>query len=316
MSYSQGGPGYPPPQQPAQPPTSYGAPGQSYSQPSLAPQQPAPAPTPSEPGESKLPFFLTVAVAVLGLAAYLSSFAPQVSIPEFEGSGDFSELFNLTSLNPGAGLDITFALLAALVAGIGLLPKQKGRIAIAAILAVVAGLLTINYLVAFGSAAWGRYLVLVFILLQAIVAVVVLLFDSGVITPPVPQPKYDQYGYGAPGGYYGQAPGQHQQRPGGYPPPQQGYGGYPQGPSTGGFPSQQPPSQHSSGQHSQGDGPPTPPTGFPQFGQPPAAPTQTLPTNPTATSGSSTGAPTSQAPSSASQPPAQPPQQSSGPSPS
>lgn len=307
MTYSQGGPGgYPPPQQPAQPPTSYGAPGQSYSQPSPSPSQqpqpPAPAPTPSEPGESKLPQILTIAVAVLGLLAYVSSFAS-----EYAGS-----------------VAIVFALLGGLLAGVGVLPKQTSRIALAAVLAVTGALVAIVELVS-GDSDLGSILILAFTIIQAIVAVVVLLFEAGVITPPVPQPKYDQqqYGYGAPGGpggYYGQGPGQHQQRPGGYPPPQQGYGGYQQGPSTGGFPSQ-PPAQHSSGQHSQHDGPPTPPTGFPQFGQPPAAaPTQTISSS-SANSAPTTQVPTTQAPNSqaptttAQQPPAQPPQQS-GPAPS
>lgn len=296
MTYSQGGPGsYPPPQQPAQPPTSYGAPGQSYSQPSPGPSQqpqpPAPAPTPSEPGESKLPLFLTIAVAVLGLLAYLSSFAS-----EYAGS-----------------VAIVFAVLGGLLAGVGVLPKQTSRIALAAVLAVTGALVAIVELVS-GDSDLGSILILAFTIIQAILAVAVLLFEAGVITPPVPQPKYDQqqYGYGAPGGYYGQAPGQHQQRPGGYPPPQQGYGSYQQGPSTGGFPSQ-PPAQQPSGQHSQHDGPPTPPTGFPQFGQPPAAaaPTQTVSNN-----APTTQVPTTQAPApAAQQPPAQPPQQS-GPAPS
>jgi len=98
---------------------------------------------------------------------------------------------------------------------------------------------------------------------QAIVAVAVLLFDAGVITAPAPRPRYEQpqYGqYGVPGPYYGQphqpgpphqqGPQLQQQRPG-YPPPYGG--GYPGGPSAGGFPAGQ-----------QG-GPPTPPSGFPHL---------------------------------------------------
>jgi hypothetical protein len=115
---------------------------------------------------------------------------------------------------------------------------------------------------------WGLYLIIAFGLVQAIVAIAVLLFDAGVITPPAPRPRYEQqqYGqYGAPGPYYGQphhqpgpphqqGPQQQQQRPG-YPSPYGG--GYQGGPSTGGF----------SGSQS---GPPTPPTGFPTYGQPPS----------------------------------------------
>ena len=90
---------------------------------------------------------------------------------------------------------------------------------------------------------WGLYLIIAFSVVQAIVAVAVLLFDAGVITPPAPRPRYEQqqqqYGqYGGPGQYYGQPHGparrtrqdqQQQQRPG-Y--PSQYGGGYPGGPST------------------------------------------------------------------------------------
>jgi Family of unknown function (DUF5336) len=135
----------------------------------------------------------------------------------------------------------------------------------------------------------GLYLIIAFTVLQAIIAVAVLLFDAGVITPPAPRPKYDQFQpYGQ---YYGQ-PGQHpgqqhapqaqapqaqapqaqqnfgQQRPG-----YQQYGGYGPGAPTAAFPA--------AGPHG---GPPTPPTGFPTYGQPPTpatpaaqAPTQAIP---------------------------------------
>jgi hypothetical protein len=111
-------------------------------------------------------------------------------------------------------------------------------------------------------------------LLQTLAAVAALLLDAGVITAPVPKPRYEQQHYapyGAPGPYYGpqQGPQQHggpaQQGPpqrGAYPQP---YGGYPGGPTTGGFATPAPsgPPQQS--------GPPTPPTGFPAFGQPQGA---------------------------------------------
>jgi hypothetical protein len=130
---------------------------------------------------------------------------------------------------------------------------------------------------------WGLYLIIAFSVVQAIVAVAVLLFDAGVITPPVPKPRYEQqqqYGqYGAPGAYYGQPhqqgpppqQQQHQQRPG-YPSPYPG--GYPGGPPSGGY---------SGGQQS---GPPTPPTGFPTYGQPQSS----------SNAGNSSSAPTTQVP--------------------
>ena len=134
------------------------------------------------------------------------------------------------------------------------------------------------------SIGWCLYLIIAFSVVQAIVAVAVLLFDAGIITPPAARPRYEQqqqqYGqYGGPGQYYGQAhqpgpshqAGQQQQRPG-Y--PSQYGGGYPGGPSSGGFPAGQ-----------QG-GPPTPPTGFPTYGQPPSsnAPTTQVPAQPSSSS--------------------------------
>jgi hypothetical protein len=212
--------------------------------------------------------YLTIAVLVLGLGVYLSSFGPL-----FTAGADY---FTPTLLDLG----VVAAIAAGLIAGVSLLPKQKLAPAVIAVLSVLAFLLVIAIVLTAPegvSVDWGLYLIIAFTLLQAIVAVAVLLFDAGVITPPAPQPaRYDpQYGqYGAPGGqYYGQPPHggppqQHQQglsqRPG-YPSQYGGYSGG--GPSTGGF---------ASGQQS---GPPTPPTGFPTFGQPPqsSAPTTQAP---------------------------------------
>jgi hypothetical protein len=255
MSYPSGPPGnsgYPSAAQ-------YGAPSQQFGQ---APQEAAP------PGPSKLPLYLDIAVAVLGLAAYLTTFA----------------------LDGGTPIGLVATILAGLLAGVGLVPKQTSHFGVVAVLAVLGFLLVLSDVITVGasSADWPWYLLIAFTLLQAIAAVAALLLDAGVITAPVPKPKYDQnpYGqYGAPGPYYGQPQGQplhggppHQQGPpqrGGY--PQQQYGGYQGGPSTGGFNSQQ--TQQGGPQQS---GPPTPPTGFPAFGQPQGAigsqPTQTFET--------------------------------------
>jgi hypothetical protein len=258
MSYPQGppgNPGYPPAQQPT---TQFAAPTQQYGR--------APEPGPASP--SQLPMYLTVAVAVLGLGVYLSSFGPL-----FTSGADF---FTPTLLDLG----VVAAIAAALVAGVSLVPKQKPLPAVLAVLSVLAFLLVIAIVLTAPdgvSIDWGLYLIIAFTMFQAIVAVAVLLFDADVISPPAPrQPRYDQpqYGqYGGPGGqYYGQSQGQPQH--GGPPSQQQGlsqrpgypsqYGGYQGGgPSTGGF----------AGGHQ--SGPATPPTGFPAYGQPPssAAPT-------------------------------------------
>lgn len=269
MSYPQGppgSPGYPPAQQ--QPTTQYSAPTQQFGKVS------EPAPTSAE-GPSSLPVYLTAAVFALGLLVYLSTF-----FPLFAANADFFTPIQLV-------VGVVASLLAALIAGVSLLPKQKASPAVAAVLSVLGFLLVIGMVLTSGdgvSLDIGLYLIIAFTVLQAIIAVAVLLFDAGVITPPAPRPKYEQqYGqYGAP--YYG--PPHHggppqqglpQQRPG-YP---SQYGGYPGGPSTGGFAGAP-----------QG-GPPTPPTGFPTYGQPPSnsAPTAQVPAQPQSSSSSNQSAP-------------------------
>ena len=231
MTYPPGSPGYPPAQQPT---TQYAAPTQQFSK--------VPDAAPAAEGPSKLP-------------VYLSSYGPL-----FEASADF---FTPTLLDLG----VVASLLGALVAGFGLVPKQKPAPALVAVLSVLGFLLAIAILLTAPAGVkieWGLYLIIAFSVVQAIVAVAALLFDAGVIASPAPKPRYEQqqqYGqYGGPGPYYGQPhqpgpqhqPGQ-QLRPG-YPPPYGG--GYPGSPSTGGF---------SAGPQG---GPPTPPTGFPTYGQP------------------------------------------------
>ncbi len=240
MTYPPTNPGYPTPQQPG----GYGAP--------TAPAYPA-----QVAGPSMLPMILTAGVVALGLAAYLASFGPLLSIN--------------TNVGPFGGAEFTAsglsywtvaALLAALLAAVGLLPKSKNYSAVVAVTAVLGVLLALGQV--FNrpkgfSIGWALWLVLVFTLLQAIAAVAALLFESGVLTPPAPRPRYEQYGqYGPPpGGYYGQ-PGGHgpAQRPG-Y--PTQYPGGYPTAPVTGG-----------AGGYAPLDGPvddspETPPTGFASY---------------------------------------------------
>jgi hypothetical protein len=258
MTYPPGSPGYPPAQQPT---TQFSAPTQQFGK--------LPDVAPAAEGPSKLPVYLTAAVAVLGLAVYVSSYGPLLGT----GADSFSP--------PLLDLGVVASLLAGLIAGVSLVPKQKAAPALVAVLSVLGFLLVIN--IVLGSPRgvdikWGLYLIIALSVAQAIVAVAVLLFDAGVITPPAPRPRYEQpYGqYGAaPGPYYGQPhqPGPphqqgppQQQRPG-YPSP---YGGYPGGPSTGGF---------SAGPQG---GPPTPPSGFPAYGQPQSsnAPTTQVPAQP------------------------------------
>jgi Family of unknown function (DUF5336) len=232
MTYSPGSPGYPPAQQ----------------QPSGYPAA-APAATPDfakEPVESKLPQYLTYAVVGFGLAAYFASYGPMFGLTsDIAGGGHFA----------GGGQSVVALLLAALLAGVGLLPKAKSYLPVATVISVLGLLLAISETVnttSGVSAQWGMYLVLAFALFQSVTAVAALLLEAGVITPPVPKPKFDPYQqqYGQYGQYpqqqYGQQQpyyGQHaaQAQPGHQAPPGYGsqqYGGYGPGPSQAQAPNQ------------------------------------------------------------------------------
>ncbi|ULN34308.1 DUF5336 domain-containing protein [Mycolicibacterium smegmatis] len=276
MTYPPSSPGYPPaPQSGSQ----YGA-----TQPFGKPAETAPA------GESSLPQILLGVAAAAGLIAYFVSYG--IEDAQFAVGAPIVQVI------------VVAALAGALLAGVSLLPKQKNHAGVASVLALVAFLQSVYLVILAGSdSGWAFITILVLTLIQAGAALTVLLFDSGILTPPPPKPAYEQqpqYGqYGAPSQYYGQQPGQqhgqqpgqHGQQPGqqqGQPSYQQGqrpgypsqYGGYSAGPSTGGFPT---PGSQPGGQQS---GPPTPPTGFPTYGQPQqssgpsSAPTSQVPAQP------------------------------------
>ena len=250
MSYPQGapgGPGYPPAQYTN---AQFSAPTQQFAR------------LPDADAAGKLPAYLSSAIAALGVLVYLASFGPQ-----FTARNEF------VVMTPFRGdLAVIASLLAAMIAGAGLLPKQTARPALVGVLSLLSFLLVISVLISAPNVVavgWGMYLVVALTAIQALIGIGVLLLDSGIITSRGPRPGYGQppqYGQ-YPGGYYGQPPGQPQhgapthqhapapQRPG-YPSPYGG--GYPgNGPSTGGFPAQ-----------SDDSGPPTPPTGFPAYGRP------------------------------------------------
>jgi len=255
MNYPPNNPGYPVPQQ-----SGYGAPAPSYPAPSVGP--------------SRLPVYLSVAVVVLGLAAYLASFGPLLTI-----NTDIGPFGGAAFSASGLSYWTVAALLAALLAAVSLLPgpgkSPGGRsyTAVIAVSAVLAVLLVIAQVVnrpAVFAIGWALWLVLVFTVLQSAVAVTALLFESGVLAAPAPRPRYDQYGpYGQPGGYYPGVPGPSQggQRPG-YPAQ---YGAYPPDTTN------------------------TPPSGFPGFG-PPSTP------EPSAGSAPSPAPGSAQAPASAPDP--------------
>jgi hypothetical protein len=234
MTYPPGSPGYPP----AQSPSSYAAPA-------------APSFNKGDEGESNLKQYLTVAVLALGLAIYLVSYGPMIT--RILPNGD--EL-----VESGSTLPVDLALLAGLLAGVSLLPKAKNHASVVAAVAALGALLLIEDTIGASGRGWALWIAVGSGVVQAALAIAALLLDAGVITPPAPRPKYDQY-YGQYGGYYGQ-----QQPPYGQSGYGTQYGGYPSGPTTGGFPAQPAPQQSSAAsQH----GSPTPPTGFPSFSPPP-----------------------------------------------
>lgn len=233
MTYPPASSGYPP----AQSSGSYGAPAaSSFNKPG--------------DGESNLKQYLTIAVLALGLLIYLFSYGPLIThvLP----NGD-----ELVEKDP---LPIGLSLLSGLLAGASLLPKAKNYSAIVTVVAAVGALLLIEDAIGASGRGWALWAAVSAAVVQTAVAASVLLLDAGVITPPAPRPKYDQYGHYGQYGYYGQQQAPYQQS--GY---GAQYGGYPSGSTTGGFsaqPGPQPGSEHGS---------PTPPTGFPSFSPPPSS---------------------------------------------
>ena len=247
MTYSPNNPGYPAPQQPGGYPVQGAAPG--------APAYPAPP-----AGPSRLPVYFTAAVAATGLAAYLASFGPLLKI-----KSDIGPFGGAQFTASGLSYWTVAALVASLLAVVGLLPKGKTYTPIVAVTAVLGVLLVIGQMInrpnGF-SIGWALWMVLLLTVLQAVAAVTALLFESGVLSPPAPRPQYGQFGpYGPPpAGYYPGAPGtagQGGQRPG-YPTP---YGSYPSSA----------PGPVASGQGAHDDSTSTPPHGFPSYTPPPSS---------------------------------------------
>jgi hypothetical protein len=225
-----------------------------------------------------LGLYLSIAVTALGLLAYFCSFGPMFTYnSDLGGSGGV--------VSGGAGNAVTVALLAALLAGVGLLPKVKSYVVIVGVLSVLGVLLIISETFSKPnsfSIGWALWIVLICIVFEAVAAVGALLLDAGVITAPAPRAKYDpfggygqygqQYGQygGQPAGYYGQAGAQQPAQNPAQPGYGSQYGGYQSGPNpqSGGF-AAQPQAQSAPPQQHQGPPTHTPPTGFPSFSPPP-----------------------------------------------
>lgn len=277
MTYPPANPGYPAPQQPG----GYGIPA-------------GPTPGPAAADARKVPGYLAVAVVVLGMAAYLASFGPLLSI-----STDIGPFGGAEFTASGLSYWTVAALVASLLAAVGMLPKSRPYTAIVAVAAVLGLFLVIGQVVnrpSGMSVGWALWLVLLFTLLQAAAAITALLLESGLLSSSSPRPQpYGQYG--PPPGYQG---------PSGVPGPQQ-HPGYPAPPPA------QYPGGYSAGGYNFPDtsAPDTPPTGFPRFG------TQFAPTPVQPTPISAQQPPSGQPPALAPEPPsgqAPPADQASGPS--
>ncbi|MVU82927.1 hypothetical protein GPX89_37535 [Nocardia sp. ET3-3] len=223
MSYPTGGSGYNAPQ-----PTPSSAPGYG-SQPAGAPA----AGSGSSPIAGKgLPFFLAVGVAALGVINFLMGFAPFEGF-DLGGAGKADHsLFQFT----GGGALVALLLLAGLLAGLSLLPKPSSNTALVAA-ASLAGFLAILFssfdLGEGYSLKWGGWAILFLAFVQAVVAVVALLFEMEIIKAPEPKPAAPQGGYGQPQQPFSTTGPQSQFSAFGQQPQQPSYGQQPQQSSYG-----------------------------------------------------------------------------------
>jgi len=250
MTYPPTNPGYPGPQQPGGYSPGVIGPGVIAGAGPGGAAGPAPYPSPAT-RPNRMPTVLAVAVLVLGLAAFFASFGPLLVIN--------------TDIGPFGGAEFTAsglsywtvaAVLAALLAAVGLLPRSANYTPIVAVAAVLAVLLVIAQIInrpSGFSVGWALWLVLLFTAGQAVAAVVALMFQAGVLNAVPSRARYPYGGQYAPppSAYYPGVPAGGQ-RPG-YPTP---YGGYPP------YASSEP-----------AGGPDTPPTGFPGYS--PAPPAET-----------------------------------------
>jgi hypothetical protein len=165
MTYSPGNPGYPS----AQPSGSY------------------PGGTPSfakDAGESKLPFYLAIAVVTLGFLVYVLNFFPTFVLSAELGPAGGGRAGD-------AGTAVAVAVLAALLAGLSLLPKSKISTGIVAAIAVLGALLVIGEMINTPtgfSIGWALWPLLGASVFQAFAAVAAALLEAGVITAPAPRP--------------------------------------------------------------------------------------------------------------------------------
>lgn len=260
MSYPTGGSGYnPPAQTPSVPPT------QGQSTPGGATEGAGGS------GTNNLPFFLTIGVAALGVLTFLLGFLPFVGseIPA-DMPAEYTEGIDTSATMFESAIGMaTLILIAGLLAALSLLPKQNWTGASAAVaVATFLALLVQSFTLPDGAKAEiGLWVVLFLTFVLAAVAVVAVLFETGILSPPAPRPATPQQqsptgGYGQGQQQYGQGQAYGQQPYG-----QGGYGGQ-QYPSQPGYPQQGQQQWGQQGQPQQGYAQPQQQPGYAPQGQP------------------------------------------------
>ncbi|MDQ0377444.1 DUF5336 domain-containing protein [Amycolatopsis thermophila] len=178
MTFPSGGPGYPQQGGGGQPPGTGGFPQQH-------PQaQPGPSLSPAN-----LSMILTLFIALLGLVNYFIAFSEE---------------------SQGADQPLLFLLVGGLLAGLSVVPRAPRALPFAVLFSVLGALTAILVVVHIPDQAETPGIITVILILgilQMLVAIAALLFDSGVLK--MPQPQAPQYGqpYGQPG-QFGQGPGE------------------------------------------------------------------------------------------------------------
>ncbi|RVW02959.1 hypothetical protein EGT50_09600 [Rhodococcus xishaensis] len=205
-------------------------------------------------GGRGLLFYLGLGVLVLGVVNFLLGFAPYLENTPNVGS---PFLFTANAFESVGALPLAFLLTGGLLAGISLLPEQD-YVAPAAVASLVGFLVSFVFTLSLSSGqslAGGGIAILVIGFIQAVVAVSVFLFASGIVKMPQGRPSSTHVhpaAYGHPQGYGGP------QTPPGYGAPQ-GYGGSPGYPAPQGY-SQPMPGYGQPTGHSMQE----PPPGYPQ----------------------------------------------------
>jgi Family of unknown function (DUF5336) len=233
-------------------PGGYGGPPQGPSTPGYGLQAPGYGAAPGPSQGKGLPFYLNVGVVALGVLSFFLGFAPYISGATASFGGESISVNASTNFFMTNGLVSTSLLLvAALVAALGMLPKQDIHEGIVSSLSVVGFVSLLFQMISLPGQAklgFGLIIVLITSFLQAGLAIGALLISSDIIKPPAPkQPEYGYYGQGGYGqGGYGQP---QPQQPPPQSQPQQPY--YPGPPAVGSYPPP-PPSQPSQPQQPHG----------------------------------------------------------------